>query len=74
MKYFVVTNETAGRLSLLSRPEFSNTRNLVFSWRVRKYLTYFSVDEFVRPNVFKNDLGYKGVLYSTGRSFRTGYF
>ncbi len=74
MKYYVVTNETAGRLSLLSRPEFSNTRNLVFSWRVRKYLTYFSVDEFVRPNVFKNDLGYKGVLYSTGRSFRTGYF
>ncbi len=74
MKYFVVTNQTAGNLSLLSRPEFSNTRNLIFSWRVRKYLTYFSVDEFVRPNIFKNELGYKGVLYSTGRSFRTGYF
>ncbi|MBX7041485.1 MAG: hypothetical protein K1X85_01175 [Ignavibacteria bacterium] len=74
MKYFVVTNETAGRFSLLSRQEFTNYGNVTFSWRVRKYLTYFTVDEFIRPNIFKNEIGYKGVLYSNGRSFRTGYF
>jgi hypothetical protein len=74
MKYYVVTNETSARLTLLSRPELSNVRNITFDWRVRKYLTYFSVDEFVRPSVFKNEIGYKGVLYSNGRSFRTGYF
>ena len=74
MRFFVVTRELSGRLSILSRQEFSNTSNLTFSWRVRKYITYFSVDEFVRPNPFKTEIGYKGVLFSNGRSFRTGYF
>ncbi len=74
MQFYVVTREIAGRLSILSRPEFSNTANLTFSWRVRKYITYFSVDEFVRPNPFKTEIGYNGVLISNGRSFRTGYF
>lgn len=74
MKYFVVTNETSARLPILARQELTNFGSVTFSWRVRKYLTYFSVDEFIRPNIFKNEIGYKGVLFSNGRNFRTGYF
>lgn len=74
MKFYVVTSESSSGFPFLSRPEFKNLGSVSFNWRVRKYLTYFSVDEFVRPNIFKNEVGYKGVLYSTGRSFRTGYF
>lgn len=41
-----------------------------FSWRVYKYLTYITIDEFVRPTKFSNDVGYKAVLQSEQRTFR----
>lgn len=44
-----------------------------FSWNVSKYLTNVSVDSFVRPKEFANDLGYRAVTYSNMRTFRTKF-
>ena len=69
--FYVVTNDRqinspigyAG--SILSGEEFK--------WYVSMYLTYFSVDDFVKPKAFRNDVGYKAVTYSETRIFRTTF-
>ena len=45
-----------------------------YSWEVKKYLTYTSVNDFTRPKTFVNDLGYKAVLTSELRTFRINPF
>ena len=42
-----------------------------FSWQVKKYLPYISVDDFAKPRRFANDLGYKAVLYSELFTYKT---
>jgi len=44
-----------------------------YKWYVSMYLTYLSVDDFVRPKKFKNDVGYKAVSYSETRTFKTTF-
>jgi hypothetical protein len=72
MNFYIVTGERESRLNYLSRSEFK-TGSVQFIWSVRKYLTYFTVDEFVKPVIFKNDFAYKAILFSSERSFKTGY-
>ena len=67
-------SERSTRLNYLSRDEFKRSGSVEFRWRVNKYLTYFSVDDFVKPSAFKNDIGYKAILYSEERTFKTGYY
>lgn len=74
LSFYIVTGEKNAYLNYLSRDEFKRASSVEFKWNVRKYLTYFSVDDFVRPNEFRNDIGYKAVLYSSERTFKTGYF
>jgi len=45
-----------------------------YSWQILKYLTYTSVDDFVRPRLFANDQGYKAILTSELRTFRINPF
>jgi len=45
-----------------------------YSWTVSKYLTYTSVDDYVKPRMFANDLGYKAVLTSELRTYRVNPF
>lgn len=45
-----------------------------YSWQVSKYITYTSVDDYVKPRVFANDLGYKAILTSELRTFRINPF
>jgi hypothetical protein len=45
-----------------------------YSWQVLKYLTYTSVDDFVKPRLFINDQGYKAILTSELRTFRINPF
>jgi len=73
LNLYVVTSERQSTLNYLSRNEFKNY-SAQFTWNVKKYLTYFNTDEFVRPKVFKNDFSYKAVLYSDKRKFRTGFY
>lgn len=72
MNFYIVTGERESRLNYLSRSEFKSG-SVQFIWSVRKYLTYFTVDEFVNPALFKNDFAYKAILFSKERSFKTGY-
>jgi len=44
-----------------------------YSWSVTKYLTYVSVDSFVKPKDFANDVGYRANTYSEMRTFRTKF-
>lgn len=74
ISFFIVTAERSAYLSYLSRDEFKRSGGVEFKWKVKKYLTYFSVDDFVRTKQFANDVGYKAVLYSSERTFKTGYF
>lgn len=74
MNFYIVTSERTANLTYLSRDEFKKANSVEFRWKVKKYLTYFSVDDFVKPDVFNNDAGYKAVLYSGERTFKTGYF
>jgi len=74
LNFYIVTRERSAFLNYLSRDEFRRSGSVEFKWRVNKYLTYFSVDDFVKPAVFKNDIGYKAILYSQERSFKTGYY
>ncbi|MCB0728713.1 MAG: carboxypeptidase-like regulatory domain-containing protein [Ignavibacteria bacterium] len=74
LNFYIVTKERSTRLNYLSRDEFRRSGSVEFRWRVNKYLTYFSVDDFVKPSVFKNDIGYKAILYSQERTFKTGYY
>ncbi|MEO8209619.1 MAG: hypothetical protein ABI840_03575 [bacterium] len=74
MDFYIVTGERTAFLNYLSREEFKRASSVEFKWNVRKYLTYFSVDDFVKPKEFNNDVGYKAVLYSSERTFKTGYF
>lgn len=74
LNFYIVTEERSVYLDYLSRSEFAGLKSVEFKWNVKKYLTYFSVNDFVRPNIFQNDLGYKAVLYSSERTFKTGYF
>ncbi|MBV6478886.1 MAG: hypothetical protein HGGPFJEG_01643 [Ignavibacteria bacterium] len=73
MNFFIVTRERETYFRYLSRSEF-NSANISFDWRVRKYITYFNTDDFVKPSIFKNDFSYKAVLYSQRRNFKTGYY
>jgi hypothetical protein len=41
-----------------------------YQWYVTKYLTYFDVNDFVKPVIFQNDIGYKAVTYSGKRTFK----
>ncbi len=45
-----------------------------YSWEVSKYLTYTSVDDFIKVRQFANDLAYKAVLTSELRTFRINPF
>ncbi|MFZ1321523.1 MAG: carboxypeptidase-like regulatory domain-containing protein [Ignavibacteria bacterium] len=72
LNIYVVTSDRKTNLSYLSRNEFYNG-SYQFTWRVRKYITFFNESEFVKPNVFKNDFSYKAVSYSAKRKFKTGY-
>ncbi len=74
MNFYIVTSERTSNLNYLSRTEFSRINSVEFKWNVTKHLTYFSVNEFVKRKEFKNDVGYKAVLYSNERTFKTGYF
>ncbi len=70
--FYVVTRER----------ELKNPKNIAktildgneYSWEVKKYLTYTSVDDFVKPRLFSNDLGYKAILTSEMRTFRINPF
>lgn len=73
LNIYVVNSDRKTNLSYLSRNEFYNG-SYQFTWRVRKYITFFNESEFVKPNVFKNDFSYKAVLYSEKRKFKTGYY
>ncbi|MBM4157221.1 MAG: carboxypeptidase regulatory-like domain-containing protein [Ignavibacteria bacterium] len=42
-----------------------------YSWQVNKYLSFTSVNDFVRERKFVNDIGYNAILYSEMRTFRT---
>jgi hypothetical protein len=74
INFYIVTSERTAYLNYLSRNEFKGAGSVEFKWRVKKYLTYFSVDDFVKPREFAPDFGYKAVLYSSERTFKTGYF
>lgn len=74
MNFYIVTGERSAYLTFLSRKEFRKGTSVEFKWKVKKYLTYFSVNDFVKPKEFKNDIGYKAVLYSKERTFKTGYY
>jgi hypothetical protein len=73
LNFFIVTGEREAKLGYLSRKEFRN-ENVQFRWKVRKYITYMTVDEFVKPSIFNNDFGYKAVITSAEKSFKTGYY
>jgi hypothetical protein len=45
-----------------------------YSWQVSKYLTYTSVDDYAKPRIFANDLGYKAILTSELRTYRINPF
>lgn len=45
-----------------------------YSWEVSKYLTYTSVDDFIKVRQFANDLAYKAILTSELRTFRINAF
>ena len=72
MNFYIVTREKETYFTYLSRDEFTSS-NITFDWKVKKYLTYFNVDEFVKPVVFMNDFSYKAILFSGKRSFKTGF-
>jgi hypothetical protein len=74
MNFYIVTANRSAYLTFLSRKEFKNGVSVEFKWNVKKYLTYFSVNDFVKPVEFNNDIGYKAVLYSKERTFKTGYY
>jgi hypothetical protein len=74
MSFYIVTDQRSTNFSYLSRREFKNAGSVEFKWRVKKYLTYFSVNDFVKPAELRNDIGYKAVLYSKERIFKTGYY
>lgn len=74
MNFYIVTANRSAYLTFLSRKEFKNGVSVEFKWSVKKYLTYFSVNDFVKPVEFNNDIGYKAVLYSKERTFKTGYY
>jgi len=74
MNFYIVTGERSAYLTYLSRKEFRKGLSVEFKWKVKKYLTYFSVNDFVKPKEFNNDIGYKAVLYSKERTFKTGYY
>jgi len=46
-------------------------KGVEFSWQVQKYNPYISVDDFSKVRQFANDLGYKAILTSELRTFRT---
>ncbi|MBS1552342.1 MAG: carboxypeptidase regulatory-like domain-containing protein [Bacteroidetes bacterium] len=73
MRFFIVTGRNEVYLNYLSRNEFGSG-SIQFEWSVRKFTTYFNVDEFVKPPVFKNDFGYKAVTLSSRRYFKTGFY
>ncbi len=74
MNFYIVTSSRSAYLTFLSRKEFKKGVSIEFKWNVKKYLTYFSVNDFVKPKEFNNDIGYKAVLYSKERTFKTGYY
>lgn len=41
-----------------------------YQWGVSKYMTYFDVNDFVKPTIFQNDIGYKAVSHSEKRTFK----
>lgn len=74
LSFYIVTGERSVYLNYLSREEIKRAGSIEFKWNVEKHLTYFSVNDFVKPKIFRNDPGYKAVLYSSERTFKTGYF
>ncbi len=74
MSFYVVTADRSTNLYYLSREEFRQSASIEFKWSVLKYLTYFSVNDFVKPSEFINDIGYKAILHSKERTFKTGYY
>lgn len=66
--FYVVTNDR----SVYS--PFTYSKDVLdgneYSWKVIKYLTYLSVNDYVKPRIFSNDLGYKAVTESEMRTFK----
>ncbi len=60
--YYIVTLERTLK-SPVSK-SFGILKGNEFSWQVMKYVPYISVDDFAKPRIFSNDLGYKAILYS----------
>ncbi len=74
MNFYVVTGDKYAYLEYLSRDELRRAGSIEFKWNVKKHLTYFSVNDFVKPKQFANDIGYKAIAYSSERTFKTGFY
>ncbi|MCX6163972.1 MAG: hypothetical protein NTU73_03790 [Ignavibacteriae bacterium] len=69
--FYVVTTDRNIKSPLSSVKDI--LKGTEFSWTVSKYLTYVSMDSFVRPKDFANDVGYRAITYSNMRTFRTKF-
>ena len=69
--FYIVTNDR----NIPSPISFAGSilKGTEFSWVVAKYLTYMSVDDYVKPRNYANDIGYKAILTSELRTFRTKF-
>lgn len=70
--YYIVTTEKSVS-SPVSGGGGGIDKRREYQWYVSKYISYISVDDFVRPETFANDLGYKAITYSERRTFKTSY-
>jgi hypothetical protein len=69
--FYIVTTDRNVKSPLSSAKDI--LKGTEYSWNVTKYLTYVSVDSYVRPKDFSNDVGYKASSYSELRTFRTKF-
>jgi hypothetical protein len=69
--FYVVTNNR----NIKSPVSYASNilKGTEFSWIVSKYITYLSVDDFAKPRNYANDIGYKAILSSEMRTFRTKF-
>lgn len=69
--FYVVTKDR----QIYSPLEYSSgiLKGEEYKWYVSMYLTYISVDDFVKPRIFKNDVGYNAISYSETRTFKTTF-
>ena len=67
--FYIVTEERNVKSPLANSA--GTLSGVEFSWSVSKYVPYLSVSDFVKQKRFANDLGYKAILNSELRTFRT---